>query len=389
MKCIVRKGDLENIVTKAARASDPKSPVALVQNIMISVSASNRIRATGCDVYVAWEGDTDAVVERPGVTTVPAEDLAAKVKGLPEGSVSIELGDDGKLSIRAKARKHLLPTIDAEKFPRAPSDQSEPRVFEIGARAMKAALDRVYRVIDKKADPHFACAHLWAESGVLYVVAAHNHRSHWQSFQMPEIPDITQATMIPPKAIEDLRALLTVDEKVIVTIGKTWMSVRSENGHTYRTRLQLWEAKTPFHRTLQYIRSSLKHPVKVPRALALEAFAACASDAGRLALHFKPGRIICESQTDDGKLSEDEIPIDASIPERSLTIDQRYAIELFQAAPDAFVDVEPQYLPGGLSFNETGTEDRKNAHLMNDGIGVALALRSGDFEGVVMAMGEK
>lgn len=385
MKCVLRKTDLESIVTKAARATDSKSPALAMRNVVLEARGT-RVRASGCDLYVAWEGDTDAAVEKPGATTVPAEELVEKVKALPDGPVSVEL-DGARLAIKAKNRKHYLPTLSADDYPKFPADKTEPKVFEISARVLKSALDRVWRVIDKKAAAQMACVHLWAENQILNVVVVHVHRYHWQSIPMSGIPDITQPTMIPPKAVEDLRALLTADEKVFVTVAKTWMSVRAESGHTYRTRLQLWEHEIPFHRTIEAIRRTLKHPVKVPRALALEAFKACASDRGHLELYFKPGRIVCEAPDEDGRLSQDEIPIEYSGPERSITIEQRYADELFQAAPDSFVEFESHHIPDGMQFKEAGATELRVANMQNGGIAVAVVLRSGDFEGFIMGIG--
>lgn len=386
MRAVVRKSDLESLVTKAARCADDRSPIPILKNLLLTTDAG-KLHVAGCDLNVAFEGSCDAAIESPGQTTTPAEDLLQRVKAMPDAPIVVEL-DGEKLSLKAKSRKHVLPTMPANHYPAIPTDKSTLRVLSLSSKALKTALDRVYRAIDKKATAaHFGAVHLWLKNERLEVAAVTSHRFLRTSIATPGEAPIDAAVMLAAKAVEDLRAQLTGDETIEVTIAQSWSAFRTSAG-LYRAQLLLWEQERPFYEMIELLTIAQKKPVSVPRALALEVLKAVESFVN-VRLTFKSGRIVVEAKGDDGRVSSDEIPVEYDGRERAIEVQTSYAIDLLSSCPaESMVDVEPMFFPRDVPLKQLTREDQLACSIDGEGAPCLLTLRSGEFCGQVAAVGQ-
>lgn len=386
MRAVVRKSDLEGIITKAARCADEKSAIAILKNLLLTTDAG-KLRVAGCDLYVSFEGSCDAAIESPGQITAPAEDLLERVKAMPEAPLVVELVD-GKLSLKAKSRKHVLPTMPANDFPSMPTDKSAPRTIPLSSKALKTALDQVVRAIDAKLPAaQLSSTHLWIAGERLEVAVANSHRFHRTSINLPGEAPLDAAVMLSPKAVDDLRKLLTGDETIDFTIAESWCSARTSAG-LYRSKLILWEQPEPFYRRIESVTQTQKKPVSVPRGIAIEVLKAFGSFTNAR-FTFGKGRIVVECKGDDGRVSSDEIPIEYDGPDRAIMAQTSYALDLFASAPgEGMVDVEPLFFPRMCERGSETVADQRGASMLGEGNVFAFTLRSGDFHGHVMPVSE-
>ena len=391
MKLAVKKADFESLLSRAARATDSKSALAVLSHVAL-VANQNELRAMGTDLYVGFTGAVEALVEQSGAILVPAEELLSRVQSMPDGPITVELVN-AKLRVAAKSRKHLLPTLPAESYPRNTKEHSSPREIAITARDFKAGLDRVYRVIDPKGAAHLTGVHVWIEGGRAFFGGFSSHRCHVTSFAS-EAPDLCDRnTILPLAAVEDLRAMLgmvAADSVVEVMCSETLVEVRDASGaHTSIT--PIYYDTAPFFRLVQTILHEPKHPVQVPRALAAEVVKAIggSDENGGVDLIFRAGRMYVESHGADGRHSQDEVPVDYDGPERKITILSKYVEQMLSAAPSDFVTVEPRYYAEGFDPFVKGADLRgasRDASMLQGGLPEVLVFRAGDFAGNLMPM---
>ena len=391
MKLAVKKADFESLLSRATRATDSKSALAVLSHVAL-VATGRELRAMGTDLYVGFTGAAEAVIEQDGACLVPANELLSRVQSMPDGPISIETVQN-KLRVAAKSRKHLLPTLPPESYPRFDKQHVSPSEFSVTARDFKAGLDRVYRVVDPKGAAHLTGVHVWIEKGRIFFGGFSSHRCHIASFasEAPEMCD--RNTILPLPAVEDLRATLgMVAADSMVEVIRSDLIVEARDASGARTTITpIYYDTAPFFRLVQTILHEPKHPVQVPRALAAEVVKAIggSDESGGVDLIFRAGRMYVESHGADGRHSQDEVPVDYDGPERKITILSKYVEQMLSAAPSDFVTVEPRYYAEGFDPFVKGADLRgasRDASMLQGGLPEVLVFRAGDFAGNLMPM---
>jgi DNA polymerase-3 subunit beta len=115
----ISKNDLTRLLTRAASSAADKSPITMLKNVVLDVSAT-AVTARGTDQYIGSETRTEAKVKTPGRIAVAGRLAAELAKSLPVGDVRVKLGKT-HLEISHGKSKSKLPALSADEFPDFPS----------------------------------------------------------------------------------------------------------------------------------------------------------------------------------------------------------------------------------------------------------------------------
>ena len=117
MQVVVSKKDLVRILARCQGVADKKSTMPVLGNVLLD-SAKGELRAAATDLYLAVTGGIEAQVEQAGSVAVPARDLFERVKMMPEGQISISVGDNASTVIRStgSARRYTLHGLPGDEF---------------------------------------------------------------------------------------------------------------------------------------------------------------------------------------------------------------------------------------------------------------------------------
>src|SRR5689334_20100503 len=100
MHVVVSKKELLRVLARCQGVADKKSTMPILGNVLLeAVDSGLRLAAT--DLYLAVSGRIDAVVQRKGSVALGARDLLERVKMMPEGEITIDVGDGAATTLRA------------------------------------------------------------------------------------------------------------------------------------------------------------------------------------------------------------------------------------------------------------------------------------------------
>src|SRR5688500_20412177 len=100
MQVTVSKKDLVRVLGRCQGVADKKSTMPVLGNVLLEATKEG-LRVAATDLYLAVSGTIEAQLEKPGSVAVPARDLFDRVKMMPDGQVSIAVGDNAATVLRA------------------------------------------------------------------------------------------------------------------------------------------------------------------------------------------------------------------------------------------------------------------------------------------------
>lgn len=163
-------------------------------SVTIDILKCVRLRAEGGSLMIdgtdldVWLSDTvDAHVEAEGAVCVEAARLADIVRSAPDGAqIKIELGEDGKLSVRFGRSRFRMAVMPAEDHPES-KQQEWPVRFTISAAEFTWLLDRVTYAVSTEETRHYLNgAYLHVDDGALAAVATDGAQLAYASRDLPE-----------------------------------------------------------------------------------------------------------------------------------------------------------------------------------------------------------
>lgn len=146
MKLTIERADLLAAVTKAATAcGSGAQTIAHLTHVLLDV-AGRDLSVTGTDMEMRLTVTADCLGHEPGRICVPAADLAAIAKNLPDGSqVEISLGQHGgdqRLLVACGRSRYRLPVLPPDEFPQLQPLGRGVRI-QVSAPDFARTLDRV------------------------------------------------------------------------------------------------------------------------------------------------------------------------------------------------------------------------------------------------------
>ncbi len=348
MQVVVSKKDLVRVLARCQGVADKKSTMPVLGNVLLEANDGG-LRAAATDLYLAVSGGIEAQIDKAGSVALPARDLFDRVKMMPDGQVSISVGDNATTVVRSvsSARRYTIHGLPGEDFPSLPSYDADSEELELKAATLaKLIAGTHFSISTDETRLHLNSALFEWENDRVRMVTTDGHR-------LSKI-EITVATakapvnmLIPLKGVQELRrlcdeALASDSDAVLSMVKASPNAFFSAAG--FRFSVKLVEAQFPPYQ--QVIPDTSSRVVRAPRSSvcdALRAVSLAASDrTGGVKLTLSSGKLRFESESPESGEGFDEVAVDYDGGEITVGFNARYFL-------DAALAIESEDLLLGIS----------------------------------------
>ena len=227
MKLSIERAILVKAVNQAQSVVERRNTIPILANVLIEATADGvSFRATDLDTEVVDKAQ--AMVERPGATTVSAQMLNEIARKLPDGALVQISSDDanGRLVVQAGKSTFSLATLPREDFPVMASTEYSAN-FAARAADLRRLFDKAKFAISNEETRYYlngVYMHVaQTENGpALRCVATDGHRLARIDAALPSGAQDMPGVIVPRKTVAELRKLLDDDEaSIAVSVSET------------------------------------------------------------------------------------------------------------------------------------------------------------------------
>ena len=215
---ICEKNVLSEAVSTVINAVNSKTPLPILKGILIN-SDNGSITLTTNNLDMGIECTVPAEVHENGSAVIgDARIFLEIIRKLPSDSISIEINDDLKATIRCRKSVYNVQCLNPEEFPELPSVK-EKASFKIPADTLKKIIRQTsYAVSQRPEKPTLMGSLFEIEDGNLTVVSLDGFRMAIKKEKI--YSDNNEKFIVDGKALTDVSRIIK-DEDIPVTIKLT------------------------------------------------------------------------------------------------------------------------------------------------------------------------
>ena len=227
MKFSCEKHLLQAAVAAASRAASAKSPISALEGLLIE--AGSGVRVTGYDLKKGIYMNIEADVAQPGSAVLMTAKLFSEMmRLLPDGIVTVEVGDDSRASVRCGQSEYGFMALPAADYPELPEvDESE--AVRISQKALRSMIDEsIFAVSTNESRPVYMGSLFELEGGRLTMVSVDGYRL---AIRRESVQGGAEGLrfIIPGSALLDVERLCAdSDEEVLLNVGTVVVSRKLE-----------------------------------------------------------------------------------------------------------------------------------------------------------------
>ncbi len=208
MKLRIAREELLAPLQKVIGAVERRQTLPALGNVLLVAQGADALSITATDLELELVATTEAKIEQPGESTLPARKLLDICRTLAEGAeITIDCGD-GKATIRAARSRFTLATLPAAEFPALDEIQGGFS-FELPARALKHAFEQTaFSMAQQDVRYYLNGLLIELQADTLRTVATDGHRlAVCELKEVSGSPEATQV-IVPRKGVQELMRLL-------------------------------------------------------------------------------------------------------------------------------------------------------------------------------------
>lgn len=337
MEISLPKKELLRLVGRCQGVADRRSATPVLANVLLT-SQGKSVHVAATDLYLAVQGETPAEVKRGGSVALPARDLFERLKAMPEGPITVSVGENSEATIRAggSPRRYTLHGIPGSDFPNLPAASKDAFVLKLRAGDLLRLIQgTVFSISTDETRAHVNSALLECDDKILRMVTTDGHRLSKMELQIAG--NQASATMlIPLKAIVELRRLM---EEATAEKGDQEIQLRQSGPHAFFSMasgdfsVKLVDAQFPPYAQVIPVKSEKK--LRAPRtafADALKAVALAASDrTGGVRFELSKDKLKILSESPESGQGFDEVPVEYSGANVKLGFNAKYFLDVLGA----------------------------------------------------------
>lgn len=334
MNINVSKKDLLRLVSRVQGASAKLATVPGLNSVLLSAS-KKEIRASATDLYVSLTGAVSCDVKKQGSVALPAKDLIARIKAMPDGDITVSATEAGTVTIKAHGspRKFTIHGMPGSDFPamRSPSDSSKASSIAASTIAQVLSLTAFSIQQDETRPATNSLSIAWS-NGSIVAASTDGHRLSRACVQVDASDDCDRLNcLLPLRAVTQLRSMVDAGDSIAtVTQDGTWVYVEVDG-----IVLGASTCDGAFLPVEQVIPKSSSASVSVPReqfAESLRAVAVSASErTGGVKLSLSDGQLRIIGESADSGNGYDEIAVDYNAAKVELGVNSTYIIQALDA----------------------------------------------------------
>lgn len=260
MRIRAERDDLVDVLGRAARAVSPRSPLPILQGLLVTVSGQS-VRVVGTDLDMTVRTELEVEVLEEGRTVVPARLITEAARKLPAGAVVLA-ASEGEVELSGGGPRFRFRELVVDDFP-VVGEPSLAEAIEVDGDEFLSALNQVgVAASHDDARPVLTGVLFEPAEGALRLVATDSYRLALRD--LPGMPSLVSG-LVPVRALRELSR--TVGAKQMrVAIGARDATFASSQG---TLTVRLIEGAFPNYR--QLLPGSYPHRVTLDRDALLEA----------------------------------------------------------------------------------------------------------------------
>ncbi len=231
MKIRVSQKSLSAGIQTVQSVVSSRSALPILSNVLIEAVEGKLIfRATDLDISISTS--VPAIVFEEGAVTVPAKRFSEIVKKLPNISVSLEVENHSRVTLKSERGIFKIMSISKEEFPNFP-EVNAYRQITFDEKTLKRMIQKTaYAASSDDARPALNGVLLEITSGSVNTIATDGRRLAWFKAQREtDVIDDLRVT-IPPKVLKYLTNLLGSGD-VEITLAENYIVFQLEETTIY------------------------------------------------------------------------------------------------------------------------------------------------------------
>lgn len=308
MKFDINKKTLLRLLERCVAAIDTKSPIPILQNVLISVS-DNKVHLESQSLTQTVSGDLVADVTKPGSCLVEGRKLLDRVKSMLDGDVRLSLDSD-VLTIRgtSHSRKFSVQTMPADDWPKMakPGDDVEP--IRLSSTMLTTLIDAtILAVSTDETRVALNALLIEIEPKTIRCVAVDGHRLNMSEATFSV--DVNKSVLIPLRCAQMVKSIVSGNERELeLRMSASWGFIDSES---VRVGFRLCDAQFPPWNQVVPKQGKIKATVnRVGLMSSVKALISVTNDTKGLKLHSESDMLTISGGSPDSGDGEDTVKAD-------------------------------------------------------------------------------
>ena len=195
-----------------------KSALSAIEGILCR--AGSGLSLTGYNMETAITYEIDAEVSDMGECVLPARLFGDIIRRLPEGTVTVVVDENYKVSIRAGYASFTISAESAEDYPELP-DVGDGKSISIPKSALKDLINgTIFAVSDNPARPIHTGVKFEVENDMVSAVALDGFRLARRTYHCEDSVGRTLSFVVPAQSLKEVEKILQdTDDGVAFTLG--------------------------------------------------------------------------------------------------------------------------------------------------------------------------
>lgn len=340
MRIRAERDDLVDVLGRAARAVSPRSPLPILQGLLLTV-AGRSLRVVGTDLDMTVRTELEVEVLEEGRAVVPARLISEAARKLPPGAVILAAAG-GEVELSGGGPRFRFRELIVDDFPALPEPSfTEP--LELDGDTFLAALTQVsVAASHDDARPVLTGVLFETTDEGLRLVATDSYR-----LALRDLPSVrsTVTGLVPVRALRELSRTVGA-QKMQVAVGSRDATFGSGRG---TLSVRLIEGSFPNYR--QLLPSSYPNRLTVDRDALLQAIdraSLVAEDHIPIRLQLEAGGVELSVSRQDVGGETEHVPAEYQGEDMTIAFNSRYLNDGVQAVQDdrVVLDVIDPLKPG-------------------------------------------
>ena len=206
MKFTCEKKQLVSAISVASRTVAQKSAISGLEGILIR--AGVKVMLTGYNLETGITVSVDADIQETGACVMPARLFFDIVRKLPDDTVSIQVDDSFKVSIKGGISSFTITALSADDYPELPDVDSEKGI-RVPQNELKAMISgTIFAVSENQARPIHTGVLFEVDNDSITSVAVDGYRLALRRYLPEESLERTLKFVAPAAALKEVEKIL-------------------------------------------------------------------------------------------------------------------------------------------------------------------------------------
>ncbi len=235
MQFTVDSATLLHGLQKVSRVTPARSTMPILNHILFSLQ-DNQLTLRSTDIEITYTMKIDVQGQADGALAVPVRMLQEITSELPDAEISLEAGDNNRLTLKTSAGVYQIVGRAAADFPELP-EIGPAQTVSIKTGVLRRTVEKTaFAVSRDELKPALMGVLFELRSSELRAVATDGHRLVKYICADFSSPEFESKLIIPPKFLSLLQGFLDDGDSINLSVGESHVSVATDTASIY-TRL--------------------------------------------------------------------------------------------------------------------------------------------------------